>query len=165
MSTYKRMFSSVVVLLCLTLCSFAAYKKSKETKPEENKPSYYHPQPATENLDLTMYQRIRDEGLGHSHVMEYASALTDGIGPRLTGSPNLKRANEWTRDQLTAMGCVNAHLEDWGEFGMGWQQLNTWARMTSPDTAVLIAQAGPWSPATNGPVTAQATWVEIKEDK
>ena len=48
-----------------------------------------------------------------------------------------------TRDQLTAMGCVNAHLEDWGEFGMGWQQLNTWVRMTSPDTAVFIAQATP----------------------
>jgi hypothetical protein len=63
------------------------------------------------------------------------------------------------------MGCVNAHLEDWGEFGMGWQQLNMWVRMTSPDTAVFIAQAAPWSPATNGPVTAQATWAEIKEDK
>ena len=92
-------------------------------------------------LDYTMYQRIRDEGLAHSHVMEFASALTDGIGARLTGSPNLKKANEWTRDQFTAMGCRNAHLEDWGEFGMGWQQLNTWVRMTSPDTAVFIAQA------------------------
>src|SRR5947199_2264368 len=165
MSTYKRMFSSVVVLLCLTLCSFAAEKKSKETKPEENKPSYEQAQPATENLDLTMYQRIRDEGLSHSHVMEYASGLMDGIGPRLTGSPNAKRANEWTRDQLTAMGCSNAHLEDWGEFGMGWQQLNTWVRMSSPDTAVFIAQASPWSPSTNGPVTAPAAWVDIKEEK
>ena len=97
-----------------------------------------------------MYQQIRYEGLAHSHVMEYASALDDGIGPRLTGSPNLQRANEWTRDQFTAMGCANAHLEDWGEFGMGWQQLNTWVRMTSPDTAVFIAQAAPWSPSTNG---------------
>ena len=76
-----------------------------------------------------MYQQIRYEGLAHSHVMEFASALMDGIGPRLTGSPNLQRANEWTRDQLAAMGCTNAHLEDWGEFGMGWQQLNTWTRM------------------------------------
>ena len=77
----------------------------------------------------------------------------------------MKRANEWTRDQLTAMGCANAHLEDWGEFGMGWQQLNTWVRMTSPDTAVFIAQAAPWSPATNGAVTAQAVWIEIKDEK
>ena len=78
--------------------------------------------------------------------MEHGSALADGIGPRLTGSQNLAKANEWTRDQLTAMGCVNAHTDDWGEFGMGWQQLNTWARMTSPDTAMFIAQAMPWSP-------------------
>ncbi len=127
-------------------------------------PSYELPQPPKESLDYTMYQRIRQEGLGHSHVMEYASALMDGIGPRLTGSPNVKRANEWTRDQLAAMGCTNAHLEDWGEFGMGWQQLNTWVRMVSPDTAVFIAQASPWSPSTNGAVSGPAVWVDIKKD-
>ena len=159
-STVQR---GVALLLCsaLTLPSFAAEKKTAEPA----KPSYELPQPQRETLDLNMYQSIRQEGLAHSHVMEYASGLADGIGARLTGSPNLKRANEWTRDQLTAMGCVNAHLEDWGEFGMGWQQLNTWVRMTSPDMAVLIAQAAPWSPATNGPVTAQATVAEIKEAK
>jgi len=89
----------------------------------------------------------------------------DGIGPRLTGSPNLRRANQWTRDQLTAMGCSNAHLEDWGEFGMGWQQLNTWVRMTSPDTAVFIAQAVPWSPSTHGAVNGQAIWMDVKGEK
>ncbi len=112
-----------------------------------------------------MYQRIREEGLRHSHVMEYASALMDGIGPRLTGSANLKHANEWTRDQLTAMGCANAHLEDWGEFGMGWQQLNTWVRMVSPDTAVLIAQAAPWSPSSNGAISGPAISMEIKKEE
>jgi carboxypeptidase Q len=132
---------------------------------EADKPSYELPPPAKENLDYTMYQRIRDEGLTHSHVMDFASALMDGIGPRLTGSPNLHRANEWTRGQLAAMGCSNAHLEDWGEFGMGWQQLNTWVRMTSPDTAVFIAQAAPWSPSTNGAVNAQTIWIDIKEEK
>jgi hypothetical protein len=95
--------------------------------------------------------------------MEYASALDDDIGPRLTGSANLKHANEWTRDQFTAMGCSNAHLEDWGEFGMGWQQLNTWVRMTAPDAAVFIAQAAPWSPATNGAINAPAIWIDVKD--
>jgi hypothetical protein len=112
-----------------------------------------------------MYQRVRDEGLTHSHVMDFASALMDGIGPRLTGSPNLHRANEWTRDQLAAMGCSNSHLEDWGEFGMGWQQLNTWVRMSAPDTAVLIAQAAPWSPSTNGAIGGQAFWLDVKDEK
>src|SRR3984893_12841997 len=156
---------TLAALTCLSVSVSAAAKKSRDAKAEEAKPSYEMPQPATENLDYTMYQRIRSEGLSHSHVMEFASALADGIGPRLTGSPNLKRANEWTRDQFTAMGCSNAHLEDWGEFGTGWQQMNTWMRMTSPDTAVFIAQAAPWSPATKGPVTAAAIWVDIKEEK
>jgi carboxypeptidase Q len=127
--------------------------------------SYDLPQPDHESPDLTMYQRIREEGLYHSHIMEYASALTDDIGPRLTGSPNMAKANAWTRDQFIAMGCSNAHLESWGEFGMGWQQLNTWVRMTAPDTAVFIAQAAPWSPATNGPTNGSAIWLDVKSEK
>jgi carboxypeptidase Q len=141
-------------------------KPDKKTKPAEaDVPAWEQPQPAVEKIDYTMYARIREEGLQHSHIMEYASALTDDIGPRLTGSPNLAKANAWTRDQLTAMGCVNAHLDDWGEFGMGWQQLNTWVRMTAPDSAVFIAQATPWSPPTNGPVNGEAAWVNIQDDK
>jgi hypothetical protein len=140
-------------------------KKKDSGKMAPTVPTYEMAQPDKEALDMAIYQEIRIEALGHSHVMDFASGLTDGIGPRLTGSPNLKRANEWTRDQFTAMGCSNAHLEDWGEFGMGWQQLNTWVRMTSPDAAVFIAQAAPWSPATKGAVSAPAVWVDVKEEK
>jgi carboxypeptidase Q len=161
-----KIFAPAAMLFAgLAFSMFAADKDKKETTPKDSpRPSYEMPQPEKESLDLAMYQNIRDEALTHSHIMEYASGLTDGIGPRLTGSPNLKHANEWTRDQFAAMGCTNAHLEDWGEFGMGWQQLNTWVRMTSPDTAVFIAQAAPWSPATKGPVTAPAIWVDIKTE-
>ena len=163
MSSRKLLLSTLLAACSATFC-FAADKK--DSKPAENsKPSYELPQPATENLDLGMYQAIRHEGLEHSHVMEFASGLMDGIGPRLTGSPNLKRANEWTRDQLTAMGCSNAHLEDWGEFGMGWRQLNAWVRMTAPDTAVFIAQALPWSPSSKGPISGRAIWLDAKDEK
>jgi carboxypeptidase Q len=162
MSFHRSVRLTAVLFLGLVL-PFAVFAADKKT--EADRPSYEQPQPVRESLDSTMYQRIREEGLAHSHVMDYASALMDGIGPRLTGSPSLRRANEWTRDQLTAMGCSNAHLEDWGEFGMGWQQLNTWVRMTSPDTAVFIAQAGPWSPATSGPVSGQAVLVQINDEK
>jgi carboxypeptidase Q len=165
MCIQKRSLSIVVILFCVVFSLSAADKKAKDTKAEESRPSYEQPQPATENLDYTMYQRIRDEGLSHSHVMDYASGLADGIGPRLTGSPNLKKANEWTRDQFTAMGCKNAHLEDWGEFGMGWRQLNTWVRMSAPDTAVFIAQALPWSPSSHGPINGSAVWVEASNEK
>ena len=152
-------------LICFALPLSATDKKTNQNSYDANKPSYELPQPAKETLDLSMYQQIRYEGLAHSHVMEFASALMDGIGPRLTGSPNLQRANEWTRDQLAAMGCTNAHLEDWGEFGMGWQQLNTWTRMASPDTAVFITQAAPWSPSSNGSISGQAIWMEVKKEE
>jgi carboxypeptidase Q len=164
---YPKLLSiTLTLLICCALPLSAADKnKTNANSSDANKPSYELPQPAKENLDLSMYQQIRIEGLSHSHVMEFASALMDGIGPRLTGSPNLKRANEWTRDQLAAMGCSNAHLEDWGEFGMGWQQLNTWTRMASPDTAVFITQAAPWSPSSNGAISGQAILMGVKKEE
>jgi carboxypeptidase Q len=162
MSTLCRRTLSLL-LIAGALPVFAADKP--KAKPDADLPAWEQPQPAVEDIDYTMYSRIREEGLQHSHIMEYGSALADAIGPRLTGSPNMAKANAWTRDQLTAMGCVNAHLDDWGEFGIGWQQLNTWVRMTSPDTAVFIAQATPWSPGTNGPVSGEAVYVNIQDDK
>jgi carboxypeptidase Q len=162
---YPKLFSITITLLIYFSLPLSAADKSKTNSSDANKPSYEMPQPAKETLDLNMYQQIRIEGLSHSHVMDYASALMDGIGPRLTGSPNLKHANEWTRDQLAAMGCTNAHLEDWGEFGMGWQQLNAWTRMASPDTAVFITQAAPWSPSTNGTISGPAIWIDVKKEE
>src|SRR5205085_7689656 len=73
-----------------------------------------------EKVDLDMISKIRYEGFHNSKIMEIASGLMDGIGQRLTGSPNVKRANEWTRDKLTEFGLANAHLEPWSPFGRGW---------------------------------------------
>ncbi len=159
-------FLAAALMAAAVLSAHAADKKKAAAEPQPAAVDpYAEVQPATESVDLNMYQQIREEGLNHSHVMEFASALMDGIGPRLTGSPNLKKANEWTRDTLTKIGLENAHLEDWGEFGLGWEQLNTWARMVTPDTAVLIVQASPWSPATSGPITGDVTWVNIQTEK
>src|SRR6202522_2702841 len=164
-------WAALTAAMCIAFS--AAMGSDAKDAPKSNKPaetagydySRPEPQPATESLDLGMYARIREEGLTHSHVMEYAGALFDDIGPRLTGSPNLAKANAWTRDQLTAMGCANAHLESWGDFGMGWRQISTSVDMATPDTAVLIAQATPWSPATPGAVTAEVIAVPYPQDE
>src|SRR5262245_49723968 len=79
-------------------------------------------QSTDDSPDLAMYGRIRDEGTARSRVMEYASELMDGIGPRLTGSPNLERATEWAMRRLGDAGASNVVKESWGEFGMGWSQ-------------------------------------------
>lgn len=119
-----------------------------------------------EKVDLETISRIRYEGFHNSKVMEYASGLMDSIGERLTGSPNMKRANEWTRDQFTAAGLSNAHLEPWGPFGRGWANQYVNARMTSPDIVPLIVYSKAWTPGTNGVVTGKCIRViiEKKED-
>jgi carboxypeptidase Q len=104
-------WASIRAGMILSVASLPALGASVKDAPKSNKPAeivgydYSHPepQPATESLDLAMYARIREEGFTHSRIMEYAGGLFDDIGPRLTGSPNLAKANAWTRDQLTAM--------------------------------------------------------------
>lgn len=103
-----------------------------------------------ERVDLGAMTRIRQEGLTNSKVMETLAMLTDVIGPRLTGSPSLKRANEWTRDQLTEWGIANAHLEAWGPFGRGWSLEHCSVHMVTPQAAPLIAVPKAWTPGTNG---------------
>jgi len=118
-----------------------------------------------EKVDLEAMGRIRYEGFRDSKVMDFATGLMDSIGERLTGSPNMKRANEWTRDQLTAMGLSNAHLEAWGPFGRGWANQYVNARMTSPDVVPLIVYAKAWTPGTNGVVQARCIRAIIAEKK
>ena len=118
-----------------------------------------------EKVDLETMGRIRYEGFHDSKVMDFATGLMDSIGERLTGSPNMKRANEWTRDQLTAMGLSNAHLEPWGPFGRGWANQYVNVRMTSPDVLTLLAYPKAWTPGTNGVVQGKCIRATIEDQK
>src|SRR3989475_8585307 len=117
---------------------------------------------AAETPDLQMQTRIRQEEFRNSKVLEIASGLVDFIGARLTGSPNVKRANEWTRDKLTEFGLSNAHLEPWSPFGRGWTNEYVNVRMVAPDTTTLIVYPRAWTPGTDGAVQAPVTRVEIR---
>ncbi|HKD78312.1 MAG TPA: M20/M25/M40 family metallo-hydrolase [Candidatus Angelobacter sp.] len=117
---------------------------------------------AQEKVDLETISKIRYEGFHNSKIMDIASGLMDQIGPRLTGSPNVKKANEWTRDKLTEFGLVNSHLEAWGPFGRGWSNEYVNVRMVSPDVATLIAYSKAWTPGTDGPVKGEVVRVNIR---
>ena len=109
--------------------------------------------------DTAMYARIRDEGMNRSRVMDYATQLLDGIGARLSGSPNLDRAIEWSMARFTEAGLSNVRKDRWGEFGLGWRRRNVWTALVEPDTAQLLGDAAPWSPPTPGPVTGDVEYV------
>ena len=109
-------------------------------------------------------QRIKDEGMNRSQVMQTLSYLSDVIGPRLTASPGMKRANEWTRDQLTKWGLQNAHLEAWGPFGRGWTLKRFSAQVTEPLDIPLIAYPKAWSPGLASPLTADVVYVDARTE-
>ena len=115
-----------------------------------------------EKVDLDMVTKIRYEGFRDSHIREIAEGLLEQIGPRLTGSPNMKRANDWTRDELTKFGLVNAHLESWGPFGRGWSNDYVNVRMLSPDIQTFIAYPKAWTPGTDGAVHGDCVRADIK---
>ena len=108
--------------------------------------------------------RIKDEGTNRSQVMQTLSYLSDVIGPRLTASPGMKRANEWTRDQLTKWGLQNAHLESWGPFGRGWTLKRFSAQVTEPTAIPLIAYPKAWSPGLTAPLTADVVYFDAKTE-
>ena len=117
---------------------------------------------AQEKIDSEAAVQIRDMALNHSQIMEMVSYLTDVAGPRLTGSPNLKRAEEYARDKLRDWGLENAHLEAWGPFGRGWSLEGFTANVLSPRFSSLIAYPKAWSPGTNGMVRGEVVLLDVK---
>jgi carboxypeptidase Q len=119
--------------------------------------------PAVENVDLNMMMRIRDEGFTNSKVMDLAGYLCDVVGPRLTGSPNSKKAHEWTRQQLETWGLANAHLESW-PFGRGWSVRHVSVHLIAPERSPLLVWPRGWTPGTNGVVQGKAIAVKITSE-
>src|SRR6185503_18688914 len=117
---------------------------------------------AQEPVDTAMVRKIRNEGLNHSKVMETAFYLTDASGPRLSGSPELKHAQDWAVNQLKTWGLVNATREPWGKFGKGWEVKKNYAAMTVPYYHAIVAIPKAWTPGTNGALSGDV--VLIKAD-
>ncbi|MEJ2546900.1 MAG: M20/M25/M40 family metallo-hydrolase [Gemmatimonadota bacterium] len=109
-------------------------------------------QVASEAVDLDDVSRIRAEGLDNSQIEALGHHLTDVIGPRLTGSPGMRQANEWTAAKLREWGLSGVTVEPWGEFGRGWREISFAGRMVTPYPQPLTARAMAWTGSTDGTV-------------
>src|SRR5215207_3778790 len=111
--------------------------------------------------------KIREEGMSkeRSQAMKTIRYLTDVIGPRLTNSPNQRRSNQWTKEQLEKWGLKNAAVDPWGEFGRGWE-LKRFSATYSTANEVQPFRSYPkaWSPSTNGPITADVVFVDATDE-
>ncbi|MBS7670778.1 M20/M25/M40 family metallo-hydrolase [Croceicoccus gelatinilyticus] len=97
---------------------------------------------------------IIEEGTQQSEAMVTASELMDGIGPRLTNSANMDRAQDWAIAKFADMGLTNIHREEF-EFGYGWDLVDWSATMVSPRPLRMTALPRAWSPPTNGVITGE----------
>src|SRR6266700_7253511 len=107
--------------------------------------------------DEQILSEIRD----HSQVMENLEYVSDEIGPRLTGSPQLRQANEWTATKFREYGLTNVKLEPW-TIAHSWMRGAVRARIVSPtEHPLTIASAG-WSPSTAGAVRGPVVYFDAK---
>src|SRR3982074_3177466 len=110
--------------------------------------------------DAQILSEIRE----HSEAAANLEYLSDNIGARLTGSPQLKQANEWTRDMFANYGAVNAQLEGW-TMERSWTRGKASARIVSPAEHPLTIAAAGWSPGTPGAIAGPGVYFDAKTKK
>jgi carboxypeptidase Q len=114
---------------------------------------------------LALDQKIIAIAKENSEIMANLTYLSDMIGPRLTGSPALKRANQWAAEKMKSYGLTAVELEAWS-IPVGWERGTASARIIEPDNgrALLLAAAG-WTPSTNGKIEANLVVMTAKNSK
>jgi hypothetical protein len=116
-----------------------------------------------EKIDQDMMNKIRNEGLNNSKVMDIAFHFTDVSGPRLTKSPGYDRAANWAVSELKKWGVDNAGLEPWGEFGKSWELQKSYVAMSAPYYRPLIAFPKTWTKGNNGLQNAEVLLITAKD--
>lgn len=101
--------------------------------------------------------KIIDEGKNHSQVWSRLQYVCEKIGPRLTGSPKLERAEQWAMNEFKRFGLQNVHREKWGEFPVGFERgpLQV-VKMVEPFESTMVFTTGAWTNGTNGLTKAEA---------
>jgi hypothetical protein len=134
-----------VATLCVLFLAFVVPAWTAE--PGSNKSQNADP------IDL-----IRQEGLERSQAMETLTYLCDVIGPRLTGSPGMMRANQWTLEKLLSWGLKNGQMEPW-HFGRGWSVERFSAQVVKPYQFPLIGAPKAWCGGFEKPIEAEVVWL------
>jgi len=117
---------------------------------------------AQEKVDVGMVNRIWEEAVNRSKIMETLSYLTDVIGPRIPGTPAMEKASEWAKNKFAEWGLVNAAIEPCGEFGPGWTNEYISVHMIEPSYSPLLAYAKPWTLGTQGKIKGQPILAVIR---
>lgn len=120
---------------------------------------------AQDKVDLEMVHKIKNEGIGNSQIQDLSFHLTDYLGPRLSGSSNLKNAREWTAEKFKEWGLSNVRIDSYGDFGRGWDVKKSYIAMKDPYYAQVIGYPKAWTDGTDGLVESEVTLLEITSEE
>jgi hypothetical protein len=133
-------------LLPVVLASLALLPPARAQQPPDKQLT------PVKSLATDTERKLITESKFGSEIMKNLTQLCDEIGPRLTGTPALKKANEWAAARMKAYGLTNVHLEAW-EMPEGWKRGHARARLIEPNNGQQLALASyGWTHGTNGQI-------------
>ena len=114
-----------------------------------------------------VYAQLRAAETNDSKIMWIIHEVADVYGPRVTGTPNLKAADDWALRTMASWGLANTHLEPWtfqppsaATPVPGWENMEFAAEAVTPFHGQLMAQPLAWTPSTKGVVTAPVVLID-----
>src|SRR5512133_2613141 len=119
----------------------------------------------SENVDLSMIYKIKQEGLKNSSIEEMAFWLTDFVGPRLTASTGNNRGKEWAKKKMEELGFQNVRIEAARDFSRGgWDNIKTYAAMTAPYYTSFACNPVAWTGSTAGSIKGDVILLDVKDE-
>ena len=141
--------AQTVLALALAAAIHCPSTAQESTKPTKG-PDEVRQRPAIEYvLDGDLVKRIVTEGTDGSQVMAFQDHLCHEIGSRLTGSRAFDLAADWAVAEFAAMG-LDARLEEWGEWKVGWDRGQWMGRVVMPEEMELQVACPGWTGSTRG---------------
>ncbi len=153
-------------LAIVFLATAPAWALGQAPASADNKPQNQPPRATASASEPTgeikaVTQAIVDEIDKNSELMSNLEYLCDMIGPRLTGSAGLTKANQWTRDKFKQYGLSNAHLESW-TIDHSWTRGEAKGHVVEPVGQRLLLESAGWGPSTKGPLRGPVVHVKAQ---
>jgi hypothetical protein len=119
------------------------------------------PVPVVASYPDTPSGKLLKEIKDHAEVVSRVEYLADRIGPRLTGSEQLRQAQRWALAELKKLGAENVHEEAY-DFGLAWTRGVDSARLLTQNSIRFRVDQLAWSPATKGAVQGELLLVDAR---
>lgn len=121
-------------------------------------------EPKAELVPSSTIEEIVKIGREDSQVMDHLDQICNRIGPRLTSSEGLQVACEWAVEEFQAMG-LDARLEEWGEFPVGFNRGPSSGRVLSPEPMTLEFGTDAWTAGTTGRQNGKAVLAPTSDEE